>query len=267
MAQPRSAPPLKRKHENELPDPALKAREEVAWSAAIHDRESKFVAAYSPSLKPKELQALDEISSATYKIVGWRKESNQQSINKAKIYVTASDDDGEKYAGKKIEKVLEASGVSGACVVARWWGGTMLGPARFQHIETAAKEAIDRYREQETERQSKKRRLEEELIEHSRLAKSLTERDQSIVVLRALADSKEKLVQDGTAKEDTIAWSTTCRDEKAIIEPKPEIDYAAMPLQRLRALAKARDATISFLLKRIDKAEIAAGATKSKGTP
>ena len=33
------------------------------------------------------------------------------------------------------------------------------------------------------------------------------------------------------------------------------IDYSAMPLDRLRALDKARDATLSFLLTRIDKAE------------
>jgi hypothetical protein len=34
------------------------------------------------------------------------------------------------------------------------------------------------------------------------------------------------------------------------------MDYSVMTLDRLRALEKARDATLSFLLKRIDKAEL-----------
>jgi hypothetical protein len=33
------------------------------------------------------------------------------------------------------------------------------------------------------------------------------------------------------------------------------MDYSAMPLQRLRLLDKARDATLAFILKQIDKAE------------
>jgi hypothetical protein len=33
------------------------------------------------------------------------------------------------------------------------------------------------------------------------------------------------------------------------------MDYSAMPLQRLRQLEKARDATIGFILKQLDKAE------------
>lgn len=267
MAQPAPAGSLKRKHEDEHNGPAAEEVEKISRSAAIYDRESKFYAIYSPTIKPKDLQALDEIVSASHKVVGFRKESNQQSINKAKLYVTGSDDDGEKYAGKKIEKVLEAAGVIGACVVARWYGGVMLGPVRFEHIENCAKEAISRYREQETERQSKKRRLEEEKEEHSKLSKSLKERDQSIVVLRALADRKEKLAKDGIAEEPSTTESSGSQAEKSELSPKIEIDYAAMPVQRLRGLAKARDATLSFLLKRIDAAEHASAGTPAEKPP
>jgi putative IMPACT (imprinted ancient) family translation regulator len=266
MAQPGSGSSLKRKYDDEQSGPAAKEIEEVSRSAAIYDRESKFYALYSPTIKPKDLQALEEITSASHKVVGWRRKSNQQSINKAEIYVTGSDDDGEKYAGKKIEKMLEAAGVSGVCVVARWYGGIMLGPVRFQHIEACAKEAIARYREQEEERQSKKRKLEEDELEHSKLSKSLAERDQSIVVLRTLADQKEKkLAKNSGLENDTTSLAHA--EEKAVVSTKPEIDYAAMPLQRLRGLAKARDATLSFLLKRIDEAERAAGGTDVKKPP
>lgn len=264
MAQPAVPGSLKRKHEDEDSGPAAAEIEELSRSAAIYDRESKFYAIYSPTIKPKDLQALDEIASASHKVVGFRRESNQQSINKAKLYVTGSDDDGEKYAGKKIEKALEALGVTGTCVVARWYGGVMLGPVRFEHIENCAKEAINRYREQEAERQTKKRKLEEETEEHSRLSKSLIERDQSIIVLRALADRKEKSLKDGVEEGDTTTSSGVSQAEKADASPKVEIDYTTMPLQRLRGLAKGRDATLSFLLKRIDAAEQASNGVKEK---
>ena len=92
----------------------------VFRSAAIDDRSSKFIGLYSPSLKPKEVQGLQEIASASHKILAWRRESNQQSITGGTKYVTDSDDDGEKYGGKRIAKVLENMQVKGACVVARW---------------------------------------------------------------------------------------------------------------------------------------------------
>lgn len=145
----------------------------------------------------------------------------------------------------------------------------MLGPVRFTHIETCAKEAIDRYREQEAERQSKKRRLEEEQEERLKLCKSLAERDQSIVVLRALADRKEKLAKEEVLEDQANVEPCATEVDKSSIVPKPGPDYTAMPLQRLQALAKARDATLSFLLKRIDsaEAELAANSKASEQPP
>lgn len=267
MAQPSKANLLKRKQEEVHSGPDIKAIEDISRSAAIYDRESKFYAIYSPTLKPKELQSLDEIQSAMHKIVAFRRESNQQSISKAKLYVTGSDEDGEKWAGKKIEKVLEAAGVTGTCVVARWYGGVMLGPVRFEHIEICAKEAIARYREQEAERHAKKRKVEEEEAEHSKLSKSLAERDQSILVLRALADRKEKLAKEGIPEEGVTADLDSSQIEKAGASTTPGIDYTSIPLQRLRGLAKARDATLSFLLKRIDAAELASRAAATEKPP
>jgi putative IMPACT (imprinted ancient) family translation regulator len=246
--------PLKRKQDDRDEVDINADDADISRSAAIYDRESKFYALYSPSLKPKQLQSLDEIQSAAHRVVGWRRESNQQSITKETQYVVGSDDDGEKYAGKKIEKVLEAAKVSGTCVVARWFGGIMLGPVRFEHIENCAREAVRRYQEVDAERRAKKRKLEEEEEEHARLSKSLAEWDQSIVVLRALAADKEKLVKqagedaDGDAGPPLIAAAPSS-------SVQPAADYEAMPLARLKALDKARDATLSFLLKRIDKAE------------
>ncbi|KAF7191222.1 IMPACT family member C14C8.09c [Pseudocercospora fuligena] len=254
---------LKRKHSNDEPD----AEEgDLFQSEPIEDRKSTFVAYFSPSLKPKDLQNLPVIANADHKILAWRKESNQQSITKAKQYVTGSDDDGEKYAGKKVEKVLEALQAEGACVVARWWGGIMLGPVRFTHIESCAKDAIRECQNQRAEAQMKKRRIEQEEIEHAKLAKALVERDKSIETLRALAMEKENRVkQVRAASQSEQNAQDPPKTETPISNAKPAMHYATMPLDRLRALDKARDATLGFLLKRIDKAEADLAAKNQDG--
>ncbi|KAH8926665.1 ribosomal protein S5 domain 2-like protein, partial [Atractiella rhizophila] len=53
------------------------------------------------------------------------------------------DDDNEKYGGETIRKEMERlGGVDATCVVVRWFGGTLLGPARFQHIRTVVSQSI-----------------------------------------------------------------------------------------------------------------------------
>ncbi|KAF1823889.1 ribosomal protein S5 domain 2-like protein [Dissoconium aciculare CBS 342.82] len=235
--------------------------ENVFRSAPIEDRSSKFIGYFSPTLTPKELQELAEIQGASHKILGWRRESNQQSITKATRYITGSDDDGEKYGGKKVEKVLELSRAVGACVVARWYGGVMLGPARFTHIETCAQEAIHRWEDHQVEERAKRQKIANEEAERGRLVKTLEDRDNSIVVLRTLALEKEQAV---TAEKPS---STEQTSKSAVTASRTQVqhtpDYGAMQLERLRALDKARDATLSFLLKRIDKAEAALAASKA----
>lgn len=228
---------------------------DVFRSEPIEDRQSTFIGFFSPTLKPKELQKLTEIADADHKIVAWRRESNQQSITKAKQYVVGSDDDGEKYAGKKLEKVLDGARAEGSVLVARYWGGVMLGPARFEHIENCAKDAFRQWQNQEVEKRNKKIKMDEEEAEHARLSKALVDRDQSIEVLRKLASEKETKVKaldetpEATSAQDENASATSASSAKVAT------DYSVLPLARLRALDKARDATLSFLLKRIDKAE------------
>ncbi|KAK3722186.1 hypothetical protein LTR37_002619 [Vermiconidia calcicola] len=246
-------------------DPANSAQESVFRSAPIEDRSSTFVGLFSPSLKPKELQSLADIASASHKILASRRESNQQVITGGIKYTTDHDDDGEKYGGKKVAKVLEGMQVKGACVVARWYGGVLLGQLRFEHIENCARGAIQKWKASVAEEQSKKRKIEEDASEKARLVRVLAERDQSIVVLRSLAVEKEEQLRQAKASDDVEAQADGAGNptETASSEPKqnvsgakPAIDYSAMPAERLKALEKARDATLSFLLKRIDKAEL-----------
>lgn len=282
--------PQKRKR---TPSPPESAESTIFRSDPIEDRTSTFIGYYSPSLAPKELQHHADFASASHKILGWRRTSNQQSISSAapKLYVSGSDDDGEKYGGKKVEKVLEGMNVTGTCVVARWYGGVMLGPVRFAHMEECAKGAVKAWQGAVAEEKSKKVRLEMEETERVKLVKVLEERDQSIVVLRQLAAEKEAQLKAEMLKLNDVSAETILKEaaqpSAVSIEspaepvssptaqatvpdsvPKPQAPhYAAIPLDRLRALERARDATLSFLLKRIDKAEEEQKARQSTEQP
>lgn len=254
------------------PPPEAADSQNVFRSAPIEDRSSTFTGYYSPSIPAKQLQSLPEFKDASHKILAWRKESNQRSLTGVKTQYTAGhDDDGEKYGGKRVEKVLEAMNVAGTCVVARWYGGVLLGPVRFTHIEDCARGAVQKWQESEGEERSKRLRLEEEAIGKGKLVKALSERDQSIIVLRTLAAEKEKQVKeaitagvealdpDGTkAETSSLVASVTGHQDASSQDqtnPKPAVDYSGMSFDRLRALDRARDATLAFLLKRIDRAE------------
>jgi putative IMPACT (imprinted ancient) family translation regulator len=258
----------KRKHSSESPETSS-IGSTIYRSPPIEDRDSTFIGLYSPDLGPKELQELAELKSASHCMLAWRRESNQQSLTSNKQYVTGHDDDGEKYGGKKVEQVMINMKAAGACVVARWYGGTMLGQVRFAHIENSASEAVRQWMNHVGEQQAKKRKVEEEVVEKEKLVKALAKRDQSISVLRALAVEKEKLAKD--TAESEMGGAVIINNQAIIVDatrdtvptpPRKEpgsqtsvIDYEAMTVERLRALDKARDATLAFLLKRIDKAE------------
>lgn len=56
------------------------------------------------------------------------------------------EDDGEKHGGREIAKAIKELGATDVLVVvSRWYGGTMLGPVRFQHIYKCAHAALSRY--------------------------------------------------------------------------------------------------------------------------
>ncbi|KAJ3557456.1 hypothetical protein NM688_g1464 [Phlebia brevispora] len=58
-----------------------------------------------------------------------------------------NEDDGEKYGSGHILKVMQAEGIIDAVVVvSRWYGGEMLGPVRFEHIENCAREVCHAFR-------------------------------------------------------------------------------------------------------------------------
>lgn len=156
--------------------------------------------------------------------------------------------------------------VQGSICVARWYGGVMLGPVRFKHIEDVAKEAVKVWREeqgggkrlrvdeppslQQQTSQLKTMRPEDLRKRKEDLIRTLKRRDESVTTLRTLLDTKK--AELGSAMPKASQSSST---SAATTSPSRKIDYDVMPFARLQALENARDATIQFLLKQIDKAE------------
>lgn len=56
------------------------------------------------------------------------------------------EDDGERWGGDRVLKVAREEGASDVLVVvSRWYGGELLGPVRFDHIENAARNVLVEY--------------------------------------------------------------------------------------------------------------------------
>ena len=211
----------------------------IFTSSPIQDRSSKFIAFYSPSLSAKELQAHPEFKSASHRIAAWRKPSSQRALSAQRLLDTGHDDDGEKYGGKALEKVLIETDVEGAVVVARWYGGVLLGPVRFDPIKNCARDAIAQWT-QERQRSAKKAKIRDDEAEKENLIKTLPERDQSIVVLRDLLAEKSQQPSSSPNGKGTTGKVP---------------NYATMPLATLQKLEQVRDATIGWILKQIEKVE------------
>ncbi len=217
--------------------PIAEAR--IFKSSPIIDRSSRFIAYFSASLSAKELQAQGEIGTATHRIAAWRRPSSQRVLISQHLFDSGHDDDGEKYGGKTLEKVMSIADVEGAIVVARWYGGVMLGPVRFDHMKACAQEAISGWT-QERDKIIKRRKVQEDVASRERLIQSLPERDNSILVLRGLLTQKVESSSSGT---------------NSGVSPTKVPHYGSLPLPALEKLEKVRDATIAWILGAIKKAE------------
>ena len=212
----------------------------IFTSSPILERSSKFIAFFSPTLSVRQLREQPEISDATHRIAAWRKPSNQSSLSSSqRLFDTGHDDDGEKYGGKPLALVLASSQVEGSVVVARWYGGVMLGPVRFEHIRNCASEAIEKWRS-ENDKASKKLKSKQDEKKRAQLVQILAERDQSITILRDLLAAKKQDSPNASQKKGS---------------PANPPDYSKVSLATLEKLDHAKDATLSWILKEIEKAE------------
>lgn len=218
-------------------------------------------------------------------MTAWRRPGKQQRLSlngqqeQRPLFETGYDDDGENYGGKTLEKVLREASVEGAVMVARWYGGVMLGPVRFEHIRNCAREAVEKGKQEdqrlkalETECRIAKKAKEEDGGERQRLVSVLEERDLSIGVLRGLlADKKRELERDLSQKDEVGRSSSPSKEDQAskylkqdssqqvgaaaVSSPSKGADYAKMQLSAVIRLEQVRDKTIGWILAQIEEVE------------
>ena len=156
-------------------------------------------------------------------------------------YETGFDDDGENWAGSRLQKVLFAAPEEGLLVVARWWGGTMLGPIRFDHIIQASADAIVTYRlahsTQRSESNRAKGKESYDAEKETRLRMLLKVRDLTIESLRKVVNERRNV----SGSKDVQS------QEESPSKKRMPLNYETMPLVTLERLMKARDLTIKSL--------------------
>ncbi|XP_063779676.1 protein IMPACT isoform X2 [Pseudophryne corroboree] len=117
----------------------------IAHGEPISDRRSTFQAHLAPVLTPGQVKKVlhklyenKKIASATHNIYAYRIYSK-----KTKSFIQDCEDDGETAAGKRLlhlMQILDAKDVM--VVVSRWYGGILLGPDRFKHINNCARNIL-----------------------------------------------------------------------------------------------------------------------------
>ncbi|CAA7262474.1 unnamed protein product [Cyclocybe aegerita] len=137
--------------------------EPLATSQEVRDRGSIFVGNIYRATTPDEAQTrvrhlkhfVHRSRKATHEIAAWRcmvLKPGRTGLDGPDDFELkqGSKDDGESWAGGKVLKVMQNMAVIDAVViVSRWYGGTMLGPARFAHIETCAEEVCKAFKRTE----------------------------------------------------------------------------------------------------------------------
>ncbi|XP_060527747.1 protein IMPACT-B-like isoform X2 [Cylas formicarius] len=116
---------------------------EVIHGPIIVDRKSTFQGHMCSIKNQKQFRQFLEyllenkkIAQATHNIWAYRVLSDKSIIQDC-------DDDGETHAGGRLLHLLEILELKNvAVVVSRWYGGILLGPDRFKHINNAARQAL-----------------------------------------------------------------------------------------------------------------------------
>ena len=107
----------------------------------------------------KEVELRQRLGKASHDIAAWRcllpsPNSTTTTDNEIPFVLSESHlDDGETHAGQHVLSTLRTHALSDTLIiVSRWFGGTLLGPARFTHIKACAEEVAKLYAEDEERR-------------------------------------------------------------------------------------------------------------------
>ncbi|KAJ7350468.1 ribosomal protein S5 domain 2-type protein [Mycena albidolilacea] len=134
----------------------------LATSQEIRDRGSFFVATIYAASSPAQaagciahLTNVHAQKPASHEMHAWRcmvLKGGRTGLGGPDDFEVreGSADDGERWGGEKILTAMRKQGVIDAVVVvSRWYGGIMLGPTRFSHIETCTLEVCREFKRRE----------------------------------------------------------------------------------------------------------------------
>ncbi|KAK3079067.1 hypothetical protein LTS18_005834 [Coniosporium uncinatum] len=121
---------------------------EPPWTLSdpLTEKKSVFLARCAPATSPAQAKSYiahllstdKRAAKATHNITAWR-------IRAGDAVYQDCDDDGETAAGGRLLKLMQMVDVwDVVVVVTRWYGGVLLGPARFGMINAVAREALVR---------------------------------------------------------------------------------------------------------------------------
>ncbi|NWI63059.1 IMPCT protein, partial [Todus mexicanus] len=111
----------------------------------ITDRRSTFQAHLAPVVTPRQVKRVLEklyenkkIASATHNIYAYRIYCEDKQT-----FLQDCEDDGETAAGGRLLHLMQILNVRNVLVVvSRWYGGILLGPDRFKHINNCARSVL-----------------------------------------------------------------------------------------------------------------------------
>ncbi|KAM3838339.1 protein IMPACT-B-like, partial [Diretmus argenteus] len=117
----------------------------IEHGGTITDRRSTFQPHLAPVVTPRQVKmVLDKlyenkkIASATHNIYAYRIYCEDKQS-----FLQDCDDDGETAAGGRLLHLLQILDVRNVMVVvSRWYGGILLGPDRFKHINNCARNIL-----------------------------------------------------------------------------------------------------------------------------
>ncbi|KAL7855252.1 hypothetical protein SRHO_G00174420 [Serrasalmus rhombeus] len=117
----------------------------IKHGEAVTDRRSTFQSHLAPVVTPKQVQRVidklyenKKIASATHNIYAYRIYCEDKNT-----FLQDCEDDGETAAGGRLLHLLQILDVRNVLVVvSRWYGGILLGPDRFKHINNCARNIL-----------------------------------------------------------------------------------------------------------------------------
>ncbi|KIK94779.1 hypothetical protein PAXRUDRAFT_142154 [Paxillus rubicundulus Ve08.2h10] len=211
----------------------------VATSQEIRDRGSAFVGNVYRATTPHDAKAavhhhkhVVHAGKEVYEISAWRcmvLKAGRTGLGGTDDFelVVGYDDDGEQRAGSKVLKVMQTEGVIDAVViVSRWFGGTLLGPVRFTHIETCASEVCRKFRKVE------------EMEECIQTLKTL---DGLLATLRAELQNRTSTI----TSEEGASASQSSLEARTSKPPDYSIMQEGLDLTKAKRLIHARESAIN----------------------